>query len=225
MGVIYKITSPSGKVYIGQTIGSKEKRWKEHLEDAHRTYKDHCKVLNKAIRKYGDDNFKVELVEECLDEELDDKEAEYITQYNSQVPNGMNIKLGGSSGKHHEDTKKKISDSLKGRIVSTETREKLSQTKNPDFPMYLQKVASGGYRVCGHPMGPESRFLSTANTDEDNLQRALSYLEQLNNLKEAIVVQERVLEKYIQKYGNGFCIKYPSEKPKYFKKCIYRYII
>lgn len=204
MGVIYKIISPSEKIYIGQTIGSIEKRWKEHLEDAKRVYKDHCKVLNNSIRKYGEKNFKVELVEECLDEELDKKEAEYIIQYNSQVPNGMNIKLGGSSGKHHEDTKIKISNSSKGRIISLETREKLSQTKNPNFPMYLLKVKNGGYRVSGHPMGPDKKFLSSEKTDEDNLQRAISYLEKLNNLKEPILVEKPVNEKYIQNTNTGF---------------------
>lgn len=52
----------------------------------------------------------------------------------------MNIKLGGSSGKHHEDTKKKISNSLKGKIVSLKTKEKLSQSTNPNLPMYLINV-------------------------------------------------------------------------------------
>ena len=140
MGIIYKIESPSSKIYIGQTIKTLEKRWKEHLEDAHRIYKDHCKVLNKSIRKYGDDNFKMEIIEECLYEILDEKEIEYIKKYNSQTPNGMNIKLGGSSGMHHEDTKEKISNSLRGRIVSNETREKLSKSTNPNLPMYLIKL-------------------------------------------------------------------------------------
>lgn len=193
MGIIYKIISPSNKIYIGQTITSLEKRWKAHLEDAHRNYKNHCKVLNKAIKKYGDKNFIIEIIEECRDEELDNKEIEYIKKYNSQVPNGMNIKLGGSNGNHHENTKKKISD----------------------LPMYLIKCKNG-YRVCNHPMGPEKKFISSKKTDEYNLQRALGYLEKLNNLKEPLVVKKPVYEKYIQKHRNGFCVKYPTEKPKYF---------
>lgn len=215
MGIIYKIISPSNKIYIGQTITSLEKRWKAHLEDAHRNYKNHCKVLNKAIKKYGDKNFIIEIIEECRDEELDNKEIEYIKKYNSQVPNGMNIKLGGSNGNHHENTKKKISDSLKNRLISYETKQKLSNTTNPDLPMYLIKCKNG-YRVCNHPMGPEKKFVSSKKTDEYNLQRALGYLEKLNNLTEPIVVKKPVYEKYIQKHRNGFCVKYPTEKPKYF---------
>lgn len=216
MGIIYKITSPSNRIYIGQTISSIEKRWKEHIEDAHRSYKNHCKVLNKAIRKYGHKNFILEIIEECRDEDLDIKEIEYINKYNSQIPNGMNIKLGdGNSGKHHETTKEKIGDSLKGRIVSEETKEKLSQSTNPDLPMYLIKCPKG-YKVYNHPMGPEKKFISSKKTDEYNLQRALGYLEKLNSLKEPIVVKLSQYEKYIQKHRNGFCVKYLSEKPKYF---------
>ncbi len=215
MGIIYKIISPSNRIYIGQTRCSLEKRWKEHIEDAHRIYKNHCKVLNKAIRKYGNKNFVLEIIEECEDKDLDKKEMEYIEKYNSQIPNGMNIKLGGSSGKHHEITKEKISNTLKGRNVSQETKEKLSKTTNPDLPMYLIKCPKG-YRVCNHPMGPEKRFISSKKTDEYNLQRALCYLERLNNLEEPLLVKTPLYEKYIQKHKNGFCVKYLSEKPKYF---------
>ena len=59
-------------------------------------------MLNRSIRKYDGKNFKLEILEKCLNEDLDKKEIEYIDKYNSQIPNGMNIKLGGSSGKHHE---------------------------------------------------------------------------------------------------------------------------
>lgn len=215
MGIIYKITSPSNRIYIGQTIGCIEQRWKEHLEDAHRSYKNHCKVLNKAIRKYGDKNFTLEIVEECRNEDLDLKEIEYIEKYNSQIPNGMNIKLGGSSGKHHESTKKKISNSLKGRIVSNETKKKLSESTNPNLPMYLIKCKNG-YRVCNHPMGPEKKFISSKKSDEYNFQRALGYLEKLNNLTEPLDIKPKLYEKYIQKHKNGYCVKYLSEKPKYF---------
>lgn len=172
-------------------------------------------MLNKAIRKYGDKHFKIEILEECLDNELDIKEIEYIEKFNSIVPNGMNIKLGGCGGKHNETTKKQISNSLIGRIVSKETREKLSENTNPDLPMYLIKTLNG-YRVCNHPMGPEKRFISKTKSDEYNLQRALKYLEKLNNLEEPLKVEKSTLEKYIQKHRNGYCVKFLSEKTKYF---------
>ena len=215
MGVIYMITSPSGKKYIGQTIQLLDKRWKQHIDASKREYKDNCKVLNKALRKYGDKHFSIEILEECEREYLDERELYYIEKYDSIVPKGMNIKTGRSNGSQHEDTKKKISETLKGRDVSYETRLKLSEKTNPDLPMYLLKI-SNEYRVCNHQMGPEKRFISKNKTDDYNYNRAIEYLKKLNCLTEPIVINKSENEKYIQNHRNGYCVKYPGEKSKYF---------
>ena len=209
------ITSPSGKKYIGQTIQDLEKRWKQHIDASKREYKDHCKVLNKSLRKYGEKHFKIEILEECQTENLDIKETEYIKKYKTLIPNGMNIKLGGSNGSHHETTKEKISNSLKGRVVSLETKKKLSQLKNPNLPMYLIKCKNG-YRVCNHPMGPEKKFICKNKTHDYNYDRAVEYLNKLNKLTEPLILEKQFKELYIQKHKNGFCVKYPGEKCKYF---------
>lgn len=61
-GFIYKIsTTKTNKVYIGKTTKTIEKRFKEHINNAlnnNTTYK-----LSSAIRKYGVDTFKVELID------------------------------------------------------------------------------------------------------------------------------------------------------------------
>lgn len=215
MGIIYLLESPSGRKYIGQTITHLEKRWKEHVDSSRRVYKDHCKILNRSIRKYGDKHFKKEILISCNDEDLDEYEIKYIEQYNTITPYGMNIKDGGKSGKHHEDTKVKISASLEGRLVSRETRLKLSDTVNKDLPMYLIKHKKG-YRVCNHPNGPEKRFISKTKGDEYNLNRALEYLNILDNLKTPLEKKERLLEKYIRIHKNGYLVAHPGYKNKYF---------
>jgi predicted GIY-YIG superfamily endonuclease len=67
MGYIYCITSPSGKKYIGQTIRSCEKRFDEHCK-----FPKSCILLENAIRKYGKDQMKFEILlmidNELLDE-------------------------------------------------------------------------------------------------------------------------------------------------------------
>jgi group I intron endonuclease len=209
------ITSPSGKKYIGQTIQPFEKRWKQHIDSAQRKYKDNCRILNKTIRKYGKEQLKIEVLEVCQDRELDAKEQEYIQKYNTIVPYGMNIKAGGKSGKHNEETKLMISQSLKGRVVSRETREKLSSTTNPDLPMYMLKIKNG-YRISNHPMGPEKRFISKTKPIKYNYERALEYLKKLDGLKQPLEIQRKIQDTYIQKYKHGFCVKYPGAKPKYF---------
>ena len=59
-------------------------------------------------------------------------------------------------------------------------------------------------------------FISCKQPDEYNLTRALAYLEKLNNLEEPLQVNKSKLEKYIRKYKNGYAVKYPNEKAKYF---------
>lgn len=93
MGYIYKITNiVNNKIYIGQTTRNVEIRFKEHL----RAKDDY--PIHKAIRKYGKDNFKVEIIEECANENLNEKEKYYIKIYNSYNGHiGYNASPGGNS--------------------------------------------------------------------------------------------------------------------------------
>lgn len=100
MGYIYKITNNiNNKIYIGQTIRSLEKRWKEHIFKSKSG--THMNLpLARAIRKYGAENFTISLVEEVADEELNDKEKYYINYYDS-YHTGYNATLGGDGGIAH----------------------------------------------------------------------------------------------------------------------------
>lgn len=73
---IYKIISPSGKVYFGQSIQI-EKRWKFYYGNNN---KNQPKLYNSFI-KYGHENHKFEIVEECSIEELELKEGFYKQQF------------------------------------------------------------------------------------------------------------------------------------------------
>lgn len=84
---IYKITNLiNGKSYIGQSIHI-EQRWSEHCRNSSK------RIISLAIQKYGKDNFKFEILEECSQDELDKKERFYIQKFNSLVPHGYNVKL------------------------------------------------------------------------------------------------------------------------------------
>lgn len=121
---IYKIENLiNGKVYIGQSSDIK-KRWYSHKRDSSiETSKNYNYPLYKAFRKYGVDNFKFEIIEECLKEELNDKEIYYIQLYRSYInfedSNGYNQTLGGdgSRGTHLNCiAKEKISKANKGKL-------------------------------------------------------------------------------------------------------------
>ena len=94
---IYKIENLiNHKVYIGQSKDI-NKRWTNHKSDAFNSFSHSYNYpLYRAIRKYGIENFDFTILEECLVEELNQKEKDYIQKYNSFF-NGYNLTLGGDS--------------------------------------------------------------------------------------------------------------------------------
>ena len=146
--IIYKITNQvNGKVYIGQTTLSLERRWYTHCHKS-----SGCVALHNAIKKHGVENFTVEQIDTAMGKpELDLKEKFWIKHYNSLVPNGYNLKTGGNTPVYSDesrkrmsinhadvhgsnnprygvrlsdDVKKKISNSHKGKHLSVEHKQK-----------------------------------------------------------------------------------------------------
>lgn len=96
-GTIYKYTNlVNGKIYIGQTITTIEYRDKKHLSQLNdNTY------FHKALKKYGRENFSLEIVEDNISiEKLDDKEKYYIDMFDSfyTTGKGYNLTQGGKWG-------------------------------------------------------------------------------------------------------------------------------
>ncbi len=94
-GRIYIIrNTANNKVYVGQTKVSIKLRFQNHLSAA-RNGKDY--IIGMAIRKYGEDKFYIELLEECLVEELNEREKYWITFFNyTDTKCGYNISIGGN---------------------------------------------------------------------------------------------------------------------------------
>ena len=86
--------------------------------------------MAKAIKKYGSNNFRVELLEFCIDKStLDKRERYYIEKYHSTDINiGYNIAIGGQGGNLGEKVNKKISAKLKGIPTTEATKIKISET-------------------------------------------------------------------------------------------------
>jgi group I intron endonuclease len=119
---VYKHTSPSGKAYIGMT-NNYNKRCA-----AHQGATNKCLLFAKAIRKYGWDNFKHEILFDMLtiDEALS-LEILLIDEHNTLNPMGYNLTKGGEGMRPSEETRLKMSSWQVGKKHSEETKAKLSE--------------------------------------------------------------------------------------------------
>jgi group I intron endonuclease len=136
-GIIYKATGPGRKVYVGQTTKTIQQRKTRHRKDANKN-KDDFRFYN-AVREYGIDGFVWEQIDTAESrEELDRKEIEWIIHYDSTNPDkGYNLRLGGSRGKHNDESRKKMTDWQIGRINSSESNEKRRETLKGRIPYWL----------------------------------------------------------------------------------------
>lgn len=225
MGYIYKLLAPNGKAYIGQTTSTTFKRWREHIYDAFDEKKNHCKVLNASIRKYGHENFTTETILECDNSLLNEKEAFYIFTLNTSCPNGLNIKQGGNNSRHREETKAKISASLKGKPKSYHQITTSAQSRKQSvLPMYVIEARRNteiiGYRVCNHPNKGEKKFCNANKTRDENLEDALLYLKYLDQLTTPLEPSARQLPKHISHFKCGYRVRYMSHDKAFVSKVI-----
>lgn len=122
---IYKITSPSGRIYIGQTVNIYSRI--HNYEKLESKVKGQTRLYN-SLLKYGFDNHKFEFIEECNEKDLNYWERYYQDKYNVIGKNGLNCRLtkcDDRSGRLSEETKLKISNSLTGKTMSEENKQKL----------------------------------------------------------------------------------------------------
>ena len=139
VGYVYMITNIiNGKKYIGVSMKCDEKSLKKYFGSGI--------VIKEAIKKYGKDNFKKEILEKFNSEvEAREYEKQLINDLNAiNDSEYYNLVSGGYGGAVKgrtvsEETKKKISQSLKGHknyIPTDEHKKKLSEKfKGRESPM------------------------------------------------------------------------------------------
>jgi group I intron endonuclease len=142
-GIIYKATSPIGKIYYGQTIQKFQRRKSRHIRDAKN---DSHYRIHQALRKYNFD-FKWEIIETYKDnnkikliEKLNEREAYWVRKDKTNMfEHGYNSSLGGDNAfnerrPHSAESKDKIRQSLLGKKHTDERRKNLSNAhKGKDF--------------------------------------------------------------------------------------------
>ena len=119
--VVYKITNLiNGKIYIGQSHVDNENYYGSGL------------AINGAIKKYGKQNFKREILEYCdFAIQLIGQEIYWIKKLSSKSPNGYNLTdrgEGASGYKHTDEQRKRNSESHKGNLLSEENKRKIRES-------------------------------------------------------------------------------------------------
>ena len=110
---IYKITNPKGKIYIGQTIDFNRRVYQYKMLNC----KEQPKLYN-SLKKYGFDNHIFELILQCDEIDLTFWERYYQELYNTIENDNLNcflVTTEDKSGRHTEETKRKMSESAKGK--------------------------------------------------------------------------------------------------------------
>lgn len=160
---IYKITSPTGRIYIGQSID---------IDFRFSTYKNlKCKQqmrLYSSFVKHGVNNHLFEVVEECCVDMLNERERHWQDLYDVIGKGGLNCELVSTNRlpkvvsettrlkisnslkgfRHTEESKAKITKALIGRTVSDETKLKISNSnkgkhRSPETAVKISNALKG----------------------------------------------------------------------------------
>lgn len=133
MVAIYKITSPSGKIYIGQTWNTVKRFSRYRLGDVSKQPKVHC-----SFKSHGVAAHKIEIVHELppdVDQRtLDEYERLYIKLYKDCGIELLNMNDGGNGCKPSKETREKMSRNRKGiplhiRIGEEAARKQIERMK------------------------------------------------------------------------------------------------
>lgn len=144
---VYKLTSPSGKIYIGWTSRKLKKRLQDHMSEVRRGYQ---RPIQKALRKYPLDQWVQEILLETIDyQESLASEMNYIKNFSTTDPEkGYNISSGGEYGangvKRTEENKQKIREGKKRSMwrSTPEHGAKISAALKGHPPSDKQKEAT-----------------------------------------------------------------------------------
>lgn len=111
---IYKITSPTQKIYIGQSVDIEYRFYLYSIKSCHRQIK-----LYRSLNKHGVDSHKFEVICECTIEELNEKERYYQELYDVLNKHGLNCVYQCTEAK-----RKVISDDMKNKISIANSGER-----------------------------------------------------------------------------------------------------
>ena len=247
--VIYCYTNKiNGKRYVGQTIQKLRKRHGQHVQSA--KFKsdpyDNYSPIHCAIRKYGIENFKLEILHIADEYSIDMLERHYIYFLGTLTKNnkGYNVSSGGSNGnpfagKTEEEInewKRKISETLKGKFVGENNPNYGKNLSGENHPMFGKKHSEESRRkisesLKGKYAGENHHFYGKNLSGENNPMFGKKHSEESRrkmseNLKGKFIGENNPRCTQIVGIGNDNVLFYKyiaeAEKDGFSKSSIYR---
>jgi group I intron endonuclease len=163
---IYKVTNKvNDLVYIGFTKNTPQQRFNGHVAEANSPNDPKTNRFHNALRKYGKDNFTVELLYQSSDEShtIDVMEPHYIKEYNSYLGEGYNLTPGGDRGprlfgKDNPFYGKKHTDATKAKMSASSKGQNVGEKNGMANPEHRAKVGRKGHkRSVGEKNGMHGR--------------------------------------------------------------------
>jgi group I intron endonuclease len=128
--IIYRIINTlNNKCYIGKTTYSLSVRKSNHISDAK---KGSNQYIHKAIRKYGEEHFTFEVLDDSCETEteLNEHEMFWIKFLHTKAPDGYNLTEGGEGARgliHSEERRQRNREVNLGKVMPEEVKEKIRQ--------------------------------------------------------------------------------------------------
>lgn len=221
MGLIYIITSTATpKQYIGQTNNTIQIRWSRHIASARRMIRYHNqpeKISNiyhshlyRAMAKYGIHTFQIQLVEDGIFHQdiLDMTEAQYIEEFNTRSPFGLNLLSGGGANSTHSTDTIQLMRNAK-QATALDNRSKILDGL-PALTTYKNDHLGERILINNHSLCKSKTFSVKTYGSIENVK--LEVIKFLTELEQANVVHHRT------KNGDDL-LQYPGliETPKGFR--------
>ena len=218
---IYTITNIiNNKKYVGLSFNI-ENRWENHIKYAFKESNDryHNNRIYSALRKYGLDNFKFEIIEECEKEKLKEREIYWISYFDS-YKNGYNLTIGGDIGGYdlagEKHPKAKLSEN---DVIDIRIRYNNHERRMEVYELYKDKIKLKGFinvwqgktwtNIMMDVYTEENKYFHKHNSSMKGTKngRAKINQEEVNNIRQRRKNGEKMKEVY-NDYSHLFSLRY-----------------
>lgn len=230
--VIYKITSPSGKYYIGKTVD-----FDSRMAAYRNLNSTQQKAIHASILKYGWENHLIEILEEATPENLGQLEIKYIKEldsFSADNPLGLNLTRGGDGTPGRIDTKETIekrAEKHRGSRRSEESKKLMSERKKGKIP-FASTLPRTEKQLQHLKFGNIGRKKAEKSIEKEKATKLVKFLNTYGgilqiDLEGKVIKEWEMLPKHIaeqiQVDASSFLAALKSNLTKTSKKCFWKY--